>query len=83
MFFFLLGDNETRVCGHHEIKCYDEAQVAFLRKDFKGGLRNVTRPRKKCNCLPSCTSITYEMETSQGKYNINGLTKAFGFDATR
>lgn len=83
MFYVLLGDNQTRVCGNQQIKCYDEAQTAFLRKDYRGGQRNVTRPRKSCNCLPSCMSITYEMETSQGVYNADGIKKAFGLDTSR
>ena len=31
----------------------------------------------KCQCLPACTSIEYEAETSQADYDFEALFRAF------
>lgn len=56
-FFINPGNDTTPVCGVAKMKCYNYAEDY----DYFHGLvgRWIT---EKCNCLPACTSITYEAE---------------------
>lgn len=36
----------------------------------------------QCNCLPACTSIEYEAETSQASYDWNALFTAFKYNVS-
>lgn len=44
------------------MKCYDEAETKLFGEDIIDGLKDPVAKsfRKECNCLPSCTAITYE-----------------------
>lgn len=49
-------------------------------KEIEEGLSSTTDSRRgetKCNCLPLCTSITYDAEISQARFNWEDLFKAF------
>lgn len=35
-----------------------------------------------CNCLPSCTSISYDTEISQANFEFEKVFKALGFDSS-
>lgn len=71
------GDKNTRICGTDKIKCYNDAEDKLLEHDFVEGLKNVHSAASGCNCLPACTSITYDAEISQAKFDWIGLFKAF------
>jgi hypothetical protein len=36
----------------------------------------------KCNCMPACTEISYDVETSQAKISLMETLKAAGFSFT-
>lgn len=55
---FHVGDKNTKVCTMTEIRCYINADIIFT-KDLVVD---------ECNCLPDCTSITYDIETSQAPF---------------
>lgn len=44
------------------MKCYEEAETRLFGEDIIEGLKDPIAKsfRKECNCLPSCTAITYE-----------------------
>lgn len=71
------GDVDTPICGAAKIKCYNEAEDKLLEKDFKEGLSDIQAVRKGCNCLPACTSITYDAELSQAKFDYVSLFNAY------
>lgn len=83
--FSMPRDKDTRICGQKDIQCYDKAEDSLLGEDMKSGVtsnkdkntRNVT----DCNCLPSCTSINYDAEISQAKYDHASVIAAFGEEA--
>lgn len=63
--FFLTGDKDTKVCTIGDIQCYVEAD-----RTFSGNLTV-----KQCNCLPDCTTLTYDVEISQApSFYISDLT---------
>lgn len=84
-FFFILlvGDGDTKICGAAKIKCYNDAEDKLSEKEFTDGLSTDTEIVKRgCNCLPSCTSITYDAEISQAKFDWVSLFTAFKSNLT-
>lgn len=57
--------------------------------DIESGLQHVQRDNdtlgearevaKHCRCLPACTSIDYEAETSQADYDWKAIYRAFRY----
>lgn len=77
-FFSFAGDKDTKICGAAKIKCYNEAEDRLLEKDFTEGLTgDLEAVKKGCNCLPACTSITYDAEISQAKFDWVSLFNAY------
>lgn len=49
--------------------------------ELKKSEKNYTQKNTgKCNCLPACTSLNYNAETSQADFNWKELFKAFKSD---
>lgn len=70
------------ICGSMSIQCYNEAEDLLLIDEFKQGLSSSStagsgRGETNCNCLPACTSISYEAELSQADFNWQELFKAY------
>ncbi|XP_031355611.1 pickpocket protein 28-like isoform X2 [Photinus pyralis] len=65
-FYMLSNEEVTPVCGAGSRKCLEEARVSFLDNDF---LSEHVNQSKKCNCLPTCTSLTFDAEVSQTEWN--------------
>lgn len=59
-----LEDTGTKVCGAGSIKCYETAKLKLFGQDLIDGLQDTKAKtfRKKCYCLPACTSITYDLK---------------------
>lgn len=74
---FIAGDRNTSICGAMNIKCYNDAEDTLLEKFFADGLSNAGYELTGCNCLPSCTSITYDAEISQAKFDWVNLFTAY------
>lgn len=74
-------NEETPVCGALKVKCYNEAEDDHLWKEFTDGLRKEKTyshgGNTECNCLPSCTSITYDAETSQADFDWESLFNSY------
>lgn len=71
------GDANTPICGAAKIYCYNEAEDNLLKQDFMEGLSGGTVEKKGCNCLPACTSITYDAEISQARFDWISLFNAY------
>lgn len=78
---FRLGTNSTAICGSAKILCYETAEMLLYgeleilnrdgsQKDEAGSFR------EKCNCLPSCTSISYKADIDRAKLNYIEAEKA-------
>jgi acid-sensing ion channel, other len=72
---------DVPVCGADKINCYDSAEAEILQHQILEKLQQ--GQSSECNCLPSCTSITYEAEISQADFDANELLKAFGMDLSQ
>lgn len=62
--FSMPSDQDTPVCGAMKIQCFYRAQIDLLKRLHLHG-QNGSVEKKECDCLPSCTSITYDAEISQ------------------
>lgn len=78
---FSMPRNETTaVCGAKSIQCYNDAEDDLLKREINEGLAGSAlnkRGKTECNCLPSCTSITYDAETSQADFDWENLFLAY------
>lgn len=73
-------DQSTSVCGATKIECYNDAEDELLQEEIAEGLADSKLNKRgvtKCNCLPSCTSITYDAETSQADFDWENLFLAY------
>ncbi|XP_055382438.1 pickpocket protein 28-like [Condylostylus longicornis] len=69
----------TKICDINEILCYNEAEDDLIRREFEEGHQDTKlnyRPNTTCNCLPGCTSLTYEAEISQAAADFEGSIRA-------
>lgn len=69
--FLLLrtGNESTKICGPAKIECYMQAKQSLFEEDIVDGLLdNEARLfRGRCNCLPSCTTVTYRANIDRAK----------------
>lgn len=65
------------ICGAAKIQCYNQAEDSLLKQDFMEGLSDKVVNKKGCNCLPACTSITYDAEISQAKFEFVSVFNAY------
>lgn len=71
------GNESTKICGSAKIECYKQAQGRLLEEDIIDGLSNKEAKtfRRKCYCLPSCTSINYEAHVDRAKFSWRDALK--------
>ncbi|XP_055297023.1 pickpocket protein 28-like [Sitodiplosis mosellana] len=61
--FSMPRDNQTKICSPLKSECYKMAAEKLYGEDIVDGLQDDKAKifRKDCNCLSSCTSISYEV----------------------
>lgn len=67
---------EMPVCAEDKIQCYINAEDNMLLEEFS----NANPHTRQCNCMPSCTSLEFDMEISQGDFAVSEAMKAANFD---
>ncbi|XP_060522631.1 pickpocket protein 28-like isoform X2 [Cylas formicarius] len=72
----------TPICGSGNLKCMFEAQTELLQIEVQSGLNSIDDEEglnitSKCDCLPACTSLVYNAETSQADFQFEKLFQAF------
>ncbi|XP_052756948.1 pickpocket protein 28-like isoform X2 [Galleria mellonella] len=78
---------EMKVCNAGSMACIKKVQMELVVAEVEAGLekRNeendtIGEARKiasRCKCLPACTSIEYEAETSQADYDWKAIFRAY------
>lgn len=73
--FFMPRDQDTKICGTAKAICYLHAREKLFGEDIVEGLEDEKARtfRKNCQCLPSCTSILYDV--ADRTQTFNQLTK--------
>ncbi|XP_055325779.1 pickpocket protein 28-like isoform X2 [Sitodiplosis mosellana] len=69
--FFMPRERHTEICGGAKANCYLTAREKLFGEDVVEGLEdeNAKSFRKNCQCLPSCTSITYDVVDRTQTFN--------------
>lgn len=67
---------DTIICDWSDIYCYNTAESNFMAEDLRMKFGKTLNDHT-CNCLPSCTSISYGIETSQGDYESDAQSNEF------
>ncbi|XP_041982502.1 uncharacterized protein LOC121735666 [Aricia agestis] len=75
------------VCNAGSVACIKQAAMELVTAEVKTGLNqhseedvNLSEARvvaAQCKCLPSCTAIEYEAETSQADYDWKAIFRAY------
>lgn len=55
------GSNGTKICGPAKLECSNSAS----NNVFTSGAFD------ECNCLPTCTMISYDAVATQGEYDLS------------
>lgn len=61
------GSKDTPICGVANLGNVIKSLQNVVKKTF---LDNLNHTRESCNCLPACTTISYDTETSQTDYDF-------------
>lgn len=73
--FSMPRENRSKICSIHKIECISTAERNFMsqtQEDETDG--------SNCNCLPSCTEIKYESQTSMVAFHYEKLFDSYSFD---
>ncbi|KRF94123.1 pickpocket protein 28 [Drosophila mojavensis] len=74
------------VCSENKIHCYHMAERELLVREFhrvrklnaKGASSDGRPMETACNCMPACTSLVYNAETSQANFDLHEMLAAEG-----
>ncbi|EFA08873.2 Pickpocket protein 28-like Protein [Tribolium castaneum] len=80
--FHMPHAESTKICGSGSNVCIFEAEQELLAREVESGLSRYDDNADddlptNCDCLPACTSITYNAETSQADFNWPKVFEAF------
>ena len=82
----LVGLPGTKICGPNKKRCYKDA-LEELSSIAVDGVRDGDVPDglPTCNCLPSCTSLSYDAEISYGDIGFKNYhrTKTYYASGTK
>ncbi|XP_061393669.1 pickpocket protein 28-like [Musca vetustissima] len=59
------------ICSEDKIHCYIQAEDKMLLENFGN------RDKDACNCMPSCTSLEYDVELAQSDFSEKQIFSAF------
>lgn len=74
--FSMPHDDTTPICGIAKANCYNSAENDLLEST---DAMELFRTVRSCNCLPACTSISYDSEISQARYEWQSYFRALNF----
>ena len=77
--FSMPRDSVTPICGQKQVQCYKKAKDDLIKAEFNESGENKIG-KINCNCLPSCTSIKYDVEITQNEFQYVELFNAYGAD---
>ncbi|KAM3965775.1 pickpocket protein 28 [Aphomia sociella] len=79
-----------KVCNAGNMACIKKVQMELVVAEVEAGLEKVVHGNdtigeareiaSRCKCLPACTSIEYEAETSQADYDWKAIFRAYKLD---
>lgn len=81
-FFHFSGGKDTKICGAAKISCYEEAEIMLFDEKVARTKydKSISSFRHACNCMPACTSIDYDAEINNVKFDKEVLEKSTGLE---
>ncbi|XP_068914084.1 pickpocket protein 28-like [Tenebrio molitor] len=73
--FFMPRENSTEICGLGKYKCIKEAEQALMLEELNKFRDFVKVEFEDCDCLPLCTDLSYNIETSHTKWDWKELLR--------
>lgn len=73
--FSMPRENSSKICDYSQISCTVQAQRDMMLSSHMQNPGDL-----ECDCLPSCTEITYAMETLQTDYDYKRLFESYLYD---
>ncbi|KAF5291552.1 hypothetical protein FQR65_LT01865 [Abscondita terminalis] len=67
---FIAGMTDTKICGPAKLECVKQSKLVYLSYDNRN-------QNDQCECLPACTSLSYDIEISQTKWNWADLNQLY------
>lgn len=74
--FSMPRNSMTPVCGPSNISCYKSAEYEVMKEEFLKIEAGNELGNDNCNCLPGCTSISYDAEISNTKFTYDSNEKS-------
>lgn len=65
---------DTKVCDASKIECYFNIYQDMYQHKISNALAG--RSENRCNCLPPCNSLEYDVEMSQFPFNFHQMATA-------
>ncbi|XP_015833908.2 pickpocket protein 28-like [Tribolium castaneum] len=80
--FFMPRDNSTSICSSSNLSCMNEAEKILQIKNLKGKLDKKKKKKSvdDCDCLPLCSDLNYNIETSQSDWDWQMVFTAIGME---
>lgn len=83
--FSMPRTHSMAVCNEQQIHCFYHSQSDILLREFHENMFGKKSETDKhyhhlCNCLPTCTSLTYNKEFSQANFFLQDLLKAYNVE---
>lgn len=80
LYLIIQGDKNTPICGVAKHSCAEQTEREMMKASFLESLKNAGSAKKRCNCLPACISVNYDIELSPSKYDLSEFHR--GVDRT-
>lgn len=65
------GHNDTLICGIAKFKCAAATETKMAELASLESLNDIDSTQQNCNCLPSCTSINYDVAVTSAKFDFD------------
>ncbi|XP_066904744.1 pickpocket protein 28 [Halyomorpha halys] len=69
---------EMKICGPGKKKCMVDAQYKLRVSEINSAYKS--EMMGSCDCLPACTSILYDGESTQADFNFHDVLRVYGED---
>ncbi|CAH1154735.1 unnamed protein product [Phaedon cochleariae] len=74
--YFMPRQNTTDICGNAMSDCMKLAEISMKTREIESQLSEDYQTSNGCNCMPICTSLSYQAETSRTPFPWRDIFRA-------
>ncbi|CAH1154734.1 unnamed protein product [Phaedon cochleariae] len=74
--YFMPRHNTTNICGNVMTDCMEKAEFLMKTREIESQLSEDYPTPNSCNCMPICTSLSYQSETSRTPFPWKNIFRA-------